>query len=240
MLCVFTASFLQAITGFGLVIIAAPLLMFFYDPKFVVLMMIFLALCANAWQGIFIFKQAEHKTVFWLVVGSIIGQPCGFFIYDAISPDGLRLWVGVLLLISIILMQTFKVKIPITARNSTITGAACGLMSITTGMGGPPLILYTAYSDFTASQLRASCILFFFFCNIVSLLTYLVGGTALVPAISEALWLLPGIALGILCGTFVYRHISTKIFKKIIFVMLLGMCLYMIWQGVRPLMSGVL
>ena len=33
MACVFLAAFLQSITGFGLVMVAVPLLMFFYEPK---------------------------------------------------------------------------------------------------------------------------------------------------------------------------------------------------------------
>ena len=35
-LAIFFAAFIQSITGFGLVIIAAPLLMFFYEPKLTV------------------------------------------------------------------------------------------------------------------------------------------------------------------------------------------------------------
>ncbi|MBQ9241016.1 MAG: sulfite exporter TauE/SafE family protein [Duodenibacillus sp.] len=232
--CVFTAAFLQAITGFGLVIIAAPLLMFFYDPKLVVLMMVFLSLCSNTWQSLFVFRQAHHQTVFWMIVGAIVSQPIGFFVYDAITPDGLRMFIGVLLLISLIVMQTFKVKIPISPRNSAITGSACGLMSITTGMGGPPLILYTAYSDLSASQIRATCILFFFFNNIVSIATYVVGGAAMAGAIKEAVWLLPGIFLGVACGSYAFHRVSAGLFRKIIFTMLLGMCLYMIWQGLKP------
>ena len=235
--CVFTAAFLQAITGFGLVIIAAPLLMFFYDPKLVVLMMVFLSLCSNTWQSIFVFRQAHQQTVFWMIAGALIGQPLGFFIYDAITPDGLRLFIGVLLLVSLIAMQTFKVKFSITPRNSAVTGAACGLMSITTGMGGPPLIMYTAYSDFTSSQVRATCILFFFFNNIVSICTYLAGGADMAGAIEEAVWLLPGIVLGVGLGSYAFRHVSALLFKRIIFAMLLGMCLYMIWQGLRPLIA---
>lgn len=39
MACVFLAAFLQSITGFGLVMVAAPLLMFFYEPKLTIVIM---------------------------------------------------------------------------------------------------------------------------------------------------------------------------------------------------------
>ena len=50
-LAVFFAAFTQSITGFGLVIIAAPLLMFFYEPKLTVPVMLLLACSGNAAQG---------------------------------------------------------------------------------------------------------------------------------------------------------------------------------------------
>ena len=40
--CVFLAAFLQSITGSGLVMVAAPLLMFFYEPKLTIIIMFFL------------------------------------------------------------------------------------------------------------------------------------------------------------------------------------------------------
>ena len=50
MACVFLAAFLQSITGFGLVMVAAPLLMFFYEPKLTIVIMFFLAACGNSTQ----------------------------------------------------------------------------------------------------------------------------------------------------------------------------------------------
>lgn len=44
---IFFSAVLQSITGFGLVIVAAPLLMIFYDPKLTVPIMLLLACCAN-------------------------------------------------------------------------------------------------------------------------------------------------------------------------------------------------
>jgi uncharacterized membrane protein YfcA len=56
-------------------------------------------------------------------------------------------------------------------------------------------------------------------------------------AIEEAVWLLPGIVLGVGLGSYAFRHVWALLFKRIIFAMLLGMCLYMIWQGLRPMIA---
>ena len=57
LLAIFFAAFLQAITGFGLVIVAAPLLMFFYDPKIVVPVMLLLACSGNTVQSFLMRKR---------------------------------------------------------------------------------------------------------------------------------------------------------------------------------------
>ena len=58
-LVIFFSAILQSITGFGLVIVAAPLLMLFYDPKLTVPVMLMLACCANLTQGIFALRTSN-------------------------------------------------------------------------------------------------------------------------------------------------------------------------------------
>ena len=49
--CVVAASFLQSLTGFGLAIVLAPLLMFFYDAKEVVSLVLLICVTGNLVQG---------------------------------------------------------------------------------------------------------------------------------------------------------------------------------------------
>ncbi|MCF0254476.1 MAG: sulfite exporter TauE/SafE family protein [Duodenibacillus sp.] len=229
--CVFIAAFLQSITGFGLVIIAAPLLMHFYEPKAVVLMMALLAFSSNAWQSLFVWKDADRPTVLWLLAGTAAAQPAGYLFFDAVSQDGLKLFAGVMLLASLLAMQLLRLRFAVRPRNSLICGAASGLMQVTTGMGGPPLILYSAYTDFTPRRLRGTCILFFLASNVCSIATYLAGGQDMLAAAREAAWLLPGIFLGVACGQGLIDAVPVKLFKRVIFWLLAGMCLMMIAQA---------
>ena len=58
-LAILLAAFIQSITGFGLVIVAAPLLMLFYDAKLTVPIMLLLACSSNATQGFLMRRQAN-------------------------------------------------------------------------------------------------------------------------------------------------------------------------------------
>lgn len=228
MFWLFVSAFLQSITGFGLVIIGAPLMMLFYDAKLTVVMMLLLSSCANLTQSIILFRQAHLKTISWLLLGTILGQPIGCLIYHAFSPSGLHLFVSIVLLLSLLAMQFLHIHFQEGARNSIATGIFSGILTLTTGMGGPPLIFYFAYTTLPPAELRATCICYFMLNSLCSLLTFFLSGTPISPAAQESLWFLPMLFLGIFCGSIMFRHVSAALFRQLIVLMLAVICLYSI------------
>ncbi len=226
--CLFLAAFLQSITGFGLVIVAAPLLMLFYDAKLVVPIMLLLACCGNLAQGILYFRKANRSLVGILYLGVLIGQPFGFFVFDYVANDTLKLMISVLLLLSLLLMQVSHRRITECPRNSLLTGVFSGFTSITTGMGGPPFLIYLAYTRMSAEVFRATCFVFFFLCNLTSLTSYLLGGFPLQAAFGEFIYLLPGLVSGIILGHLLYAYVPKQFIHRLIFVFLYLTAIYMI------------
>ena len=153
-LAVFFAAFIQSITGFGLVIIAAPLLMFFYEPKLTVPVMLLLACSGNAAQGFLMRRQANFPLIRWMYLGMLVGQPIGFFFFTYISNDALKVFINVVVLATLLLMQISHRRIEERRRNTVITGMLSGFTAITTGMGGLPFLIYLAYSKMPPDVLR--------------------------------------------------------------------------------------
>ncbi|MBQ4152662.1 MAG: sulfite exporter TauE/SafE family protein, partial [Schwartzia sp.] len=87
LMVVFVASFLQSITGFGLVMIMAPLLMMFYDPKFAVILVILIASFGNLSQAVVLRKETAFHMILWLFVGSLAGQPLGHLFYRSFPSE---------------------------------------------------------------------------------------------------------------------------------------------------------
>lgn len=235
LLCVFMASFLQSATGFGLVMVAAPLLMYFYDAKLVILIVALFAVCGNATQSFFLRRDARYDVVGWLLLGSVFGQQIGFHIYRAVSPVWLKLVISVVILLSLTLMQTLHLRVALRPRNTVSTGFIAGIMATTVGMNGPPLILYFSHAPFTPAQLRATSITFFFTSNIVALTTFFLGGVDFTVALREFVYVLPGLAVGILAGHLVFDYIPAQFFRRILFVILVVMCLHTIWGAVAAM-----
>ena len=232
LLAIFFAAFLQAITGFGLVIVAAPLLMFFYDPKIVVPVMLLLACSGNTVQAYLMRKKANFPLIGYLVIGVVLGVPIGFLVFDYVSSDTLKVWISTVVFLSLLIMQISHRHIPESRRNTILTGVCSGFSSMTTGMAGPPFLIYLAYTKMSAETFRATCFVFFLCCNSASLIGYLIGGHSLAPAFHEFLYLLPALAIGLTLGHTLARFIPTSFLRRLIFFTLYATCLYTIWSVV--------
>lgn len=230
MLVIFGASFVQSVTGFGLIIIAAPFLLVFYDAKLTILLVQCVAFCSNLVQTPLLYKDANMKMVGWLALGTCLGLPAGILVYHSFSNDSLKIVVSVTILLFLLITHFCHPKIHASNRNSTITGALTGIMSTTTGMGGPPLVIYFAYTNFTPRMLRATCIVFFFFGNISTLAAFIMSGVGLMPAMQEVVYLLPGLVLGLLAGHLAFDYVSAGMFRRMVFGILYLACAYTLYS----------
>lgn len=224
--CVAAAALLQSLTGFGLAIVMAPLLMLFYDAKSVVALVLMLCLCGNLVQSILHVREANVRLVAFLYLGVLIGQPIGFQIFDMATSETLKLLINVMVLISLLVMQAMRVRIRETNGNSVKAGVLAGITSVTTGMGGPPFLLYIAHTKMAPSRLRATCFLFFFLCNITSLVTHELGGYRIDASFTEFLYLVPGLLTGLLLGDVLYRFVPKGWLRQAIFVLLYATSLF--------------
>ena len=230
MAAVFVASFLQAVTGFGLVMVAAPLLMFFYDPRQTVLLVVLLAVCGNSAQTVLLHRMARFDIVRRLFVGALLSQPVGYAIYHHFPAAGIKLLVSIVILLSLTATRFFRWRFAQGPKGDFLAGFIAGTMATTTGMGGPALILYFAATDMPPAVLRATIISYFFGSNLLSLSTFWLGGAPLLEAAEEMVRLLPGLIAGILAGQIAFRYLPAARFRQILTAILYVVCVYSIYE----------
>ncbi|MFV0617436.1 sulfite exporter TauE/SafE family protein [Megasphaera sp. WILCCON 0056] len=233
-LCVILAAYLQSVTGFGLAIITAPLLMFFYDSKTVVTLVLLLACSGNLAQCLFYFRKAYLKLVLWLYLGVLLGEGPGFLIYDTVSSTALKLIVDGSIILSMLLIQWTHHTFRETTAHTVTTGFFAGIASVTTGMGGPPLMMYLANTRLDPDRLRASYFIFFFISNFTSLLVELAGGYDVCASLTDFFYLLPALVIGLIIGNLTYSYISQQRIRQIIWILLYGASLSGIIQTLWP------
>ena len=110
-----------------------------------------------------------------------------------------------------------------------------GTSATTTGMSGPPLILYLSHAKLTPEEIRATACTFFAASNILALTAFWLGGVDFAPALHEAPYILPGLLLGVAAGYVAAGRVPAQAFRRILYVVLVVMCLHTIWGAVRAL-----
>ena len=233
--CVFLASFLQSITGFGLVMVAAPLLMFFYEPKLTIVIMFCLAGCGNCAQLLLLWKQVNWQRIAELFCGALVGIPLGVTVFRQLPGNGLKVAGSIVILFTLVPMEFKRKRFEENRRNTIITGMLAGIMAMTTGMAGPPLVLYFAYTTMPQNVFRATCIGYFFFSNLGSLLALWISGVPIGDAVGEFVFLLPGLACGIALGHWAFRFIPQQMIRKMIIILLHVTCIYNICKALQLL-----
>jgi uncharacterized membrane protein YfcA len=183
---------LQGAVGFGLGLVAAPLLIL-VDPRLVPGPLICAAMGLTvlmAYKDRASIRLSELK---WAVPGRVLGVIAAAVVLTLISGDDLRVIFGVLVLFAVGLTAS-KFHLDPTPRNLLIAGTLSGFMSTTVAMGGPSMALL--YQRESGARIRGSLSGFFLFGIFITLIGLNVIGMFGLEEFVLALTLLPGMFLG--------------------------------------------
>ncbi|PSW18380.1 sulfite exporter TauE/SafE family protein [Photobacterium sanctipauli] len=222
--------FVQSTVGFGMAIVAAPII-FIFEPRFVPGMLTVVGLVLsliNMWQYRRVLSfNGLGAAIIGRIPGSIIAGI--MLMYISLQSLSLVLGVGVLLAVAISLL---KVRIEPTTKSMFWAGFASGLMGTSTSIGGPPLALVLQHAG--ASKLRANLAGYFAVSCLMSLVILAATGYFGWWHLKYSLMILP---VPILTSIFAYR-VQHLIKAEWLRYSLLILCSFSgvvaIWQGISP------
>ncbi|MCH2578148.1 MAG: sulfite exporter TauE/SafE family protein, partial [Pseudomonadales bacterium] len=191
-LIIFVGSYVQTSIGFGLAIIAAPLL-FFMDPLYVpapITMCALVLSLANALKHWHFISFAGLK---FAILGRIPGTIAGGLLIFWIDQQQLALWLGISVLFAV-LLSVGNVVLKPTPGALFSAGFLSGFMGTSSSIGGPPiaLVLQHQENDFIRANLAA----FFVVSCLLSLIMLTIVGRFGVDHILISLPLLPATLAG--------------------------------------------
>ena len=171
-LVIVAGSFIQTAIGFGLAVIAAPIL-YFMNPDYVPAPITVAALTlslANAWR----FRQSISFTgLKFAFLGRVPGTVGGGLLIFWIDQRTLGLWLGMSVLAAVWL-SLGKVAFRPTRPAMFTAGFLSGFMGTSTSIGGPPMALVLQHQ--TADFIRANMAAFFVVsCVLTLIMLSLVG-----------------------------------------------------------------
>jgi len=187
----------QGSVGFGLGMLAAPLLRMI-DPILVPGPLLVAALLLTLLIAHRERRAIDLRGVAWAVAGRVPGTLIGATIFTLVSPRTISILVG-----GIVLLGVASIATGIRARRTRATLVGAGLISGITGtlasIGGPPMAMM--YHDATGSRLRGTLSSFFIAGLILSIAALAVVGRFRLPHIVAAAGLLPGAVVGFYLST---------------------------------------
>ncbi|MEM7347258.1 MAG: sulfite exporter TauE/SafE family protein [Chloroflexota bacterium] len=229
----FSASILQGVSGFGIALIAIPLLVNIFGLKTAAPLMAGLGLFIQLVMTIRYRQSFNFSAVWRLTLASFCGIPLGIYLLSRVPEVFLLTILGVVTVLYA-LYRLFQLPIPglVNKNWSLVFGGAAGLLAGAYSASGPPIVIYADSQRWTPDAFRSNVSGFFLLNTIVVNITHYLNGN--ITEIVWRTWLItvPFIFCGLLIGFYVNQFVNLVRFRQIVMVLLLVL-------GLRLILSQV-
>ncbi len=228
------ACFTQAVAGFGLPMIAMPVLAALFGIRTAVPLMAIIILQLQILM-IFRYRMALNLHSVWRIsAAAVLGIPFGVLFLSRIPESVMITILGIIL----ILYALYSViKFPVPALRSRGWAYVFGFLS---GIGGgayniaaPPMIIYADTQRWEPRLFKANLQGVFLIITLAAILTHFLSDNMIPEVLSKSLLALPFVLLGALVGFYLDRFINPVTFRKIV----LGLLLIL---GINLILSALL
>lgn len=192
MFLIFLGSFVQTAIGFGLAIVAAPLL-FLISADYVPAPICIVALFISILNALKHRSNIELGGLKMALIGRVPGSIAGGILLVLVSTDVLALWLGLLVLFAVA-VSLLPYRIEPTPIKMGIAGFFSGFFGTSSAIGGPPMALILQHQE--ANQLRGNLSAFFVFSSIISLIIQIPAGFLTLHHLWITIPLIPSAWLG--------------------------------------------
>jgi uncharacterized membrane protein YfcA len=206
----------QASIGFGLAMIAAPLVML-VEPAFVPGAMIGIALLLSLWMAWDDRHAINLSTLKFAIAGRALGVPPAALLLGTASAAMFDLVFGGLVLLAVG-MSLWHSDIKPTKWTVFFASIAAGFMGTISSIGGPPLAL--VYQNASGAELRGNLSVLFIIGTSLSLVALALIGRFGVADLGYTAVLLIGVVIGVLCRGPVKKRLDRTSARP----WLLGLC----------------
>ena len=201
---VLVGALVQGSIGFGLNLIAAPVLAL-VDPDLVPGPAIVLAFVMTLLVAAREWRDVDLRDVRWALCGRIPGSLAGAGAVAVLSPRALSLAIGVTVLVAVAITAT-GVHVRPTPGVLAGAGALSGLMGTASSIGGPPMAM--ALHGSTGAAMRGTLSAFFLLGTVVSVVLLAAVGEFGTRDLTASLVLLPAVLVGFAASRLVAPHVD--------------------------------
>ena len=177
-------------------------------------------------------KEWDLDLVRRMLPAGIVGALAGTFLLSSVSPDGLRIILGIFVLVSVAYKFGSDRIQAIRYEPRPWHAPAAGLLSgVASGMfnsGGPPFSSYLLLQKLKARPFIATTALYFALLNLIKVPGFLYTGILNVPLLFSLWWVFPFIPVGIWVARSALTRVSPSVFEGIIVILLIVSSLWLL------------
>ena len=231
---VFAAALVQGVTGFGFVIVAAPVLTIYLEPTLVVPVMLLQSVVLNAAIMVDGYRWINLRRVWALMLAGAALTPIGAALLIGLDAAVIKVLVGVVVGVTAVGMLLGLQRTASRELLASIpVGAVSGVLGGATGLSGAPVVLFFTNQSVDPKESRANLVFYFQVLNMIALPSFAVGGILTRDVFVLSLELLPGALAGVGAGIWLASRVAVAVFWRIsLFIVLLA--------GVGAIVSGLI
>ncbi len=232
----FIGGFTTGFAGFGTGLVSSGLWFHVLPAAFVPPLVALASVAAQLVGLITLRRSFEWQRVYPYLAGAVVGVPLGVWFLNVVSPDRLRVLIGIFLAIYAIFQLLFASRMKPRKRGGRgsdgVIGAGGGFLGGFAGLSGPLPLIWLQLQGGPKDQQRATYQPF----NLVVLgfasLAMALTGQMNLSVLVIAVLCLPVTLFGAWVGSTIYLGVSEKVFKTVILVLLLVSGLFLVAQQI--------
>lgn len=180
-------------------------------------------------------KEWDLKLIRRMLPAGIVGALAGTFLLSSVSPSGLRIVLGIFVLVSVAYkflsdrIQSIRYKPR--AWHAPAAGLLSGVASGMFNSGGPPFNSFLLLQKLQARPFIATTAIYFALLNLIKVPGFLYTGVLDLPLLFSLWWVLLFIPLGIWVARITLTRLSAAAFEWTVIVLLLFSSLWLLWQS---------
>ncbi len=217
------AGLMRGYSGFGTAVILAPVYSLLWGPRAGVPVMLLMELAVSLQLVPRALPEADRRVVLPLGGAATLTTPLGAFILLTADGTDLRRAIGGLVLVfGFLLMSGWRYHGSRPLALNLAIGAIAGLLKGSTGMSGPPVILYMLAGPEEARRHRANLILFFGMIAVISVIPPALGGLIGTAVAIRTALMLPVLLIAVPVGARLFHIVPVAWYRRFAMAVLLA------------------
>lgn len=227
---VILANVVEAVTGFGSIIIAIAIGAVFYDLDHLVIVLVPINLALSGYIAVRYFKTVSWKPLLKEILPfCAVGFVGGLQLFEYIRGGGLKIGYGVFVLVfsavelaRMLLVRGEDGRVPLSTLKAAAWLAFGGLIHGVYASGGPPVVYYASRRFTDKVTFRSTLSTLWLILNVWFVASHAAAGRLNVKTLSESMTLFPAVIVGIIVGEAVHHRLPERTFRLIVFALLLA------------------